>query len=146
MLWGVLAIVPLTSAVIINFGFMGFFGIELSHVTAILSSIIIGVGVDFAIHYISQYRRLVKQNIAISKQTTSVIDEVGYPILLDALSNMAFGALLFSEFIPLQHMGGLMVFAMISTSFGTLTILACILELITQKKNWMDSLIRRSTK
>jgi len=53
---------------------------------------------------------------------------------------------LFSEFIPLQHMGGLMVFAMISTSFGTLTILACILELITQKKNWMDSLIRRSTK
>ena len=84
--------------------------------------------------------------IAISKQTTSVIDEVGYTILLDALSNMAFGALLFSEFIPLQHMGGLMVFAMISTSFGTLTILACILELITQKKNWMDSLIRRSTK
>ena len=144
--WGLFGVIPLSAAVILTFGFMGVLGINLNHVTALLSSVIIGVGVDFAIHYISQYRRLAKQNLAISKQTTSVIDEVGYPILLDALSNMAFGALLFSEFIPLQHMGGLMVFAMISTSFGTLTILACILELITQKKNWMDSLIRRSTK
>ena len=144
--WGLFGVIPLSAAVILTFGFMGVLGINLNHVTALLSSVIIGVGVDFAIHYISQYRRLAKQNLAISKQTTRVIDEVGYPILLDALSNMAFGALLFSEFIPLQHMGGLMVFAMISTSFGTLTILACILELISHKKNWMDSLIRRSTK
>ena len=61
--------------------------------------------------------------------------------MLDALSNMAFGALLFSEFIPLIHMGGLMVFAMISTSFGTLTILACMLELITHKDTWISSLM-----
>ena len=54
ILWGILAVIPLSSAVIINFGFMGYFGIELSHITALLSSVIIGVGVDFAIHYISQ--------------------------------------------------------------------------------------------
>jgi predicted RND superfamily exporter protein len=56
---------------------------------------------------------------------------------------MAFAALLFSEFIPLKHMGGLMVFAMVSTSFGTLTILACMLELISHKKTWMNSLLGR---
>ena len=141
--WGFLGIIPLSAAVILNFGFMGIFGVHLNHVTALLSSVIIGVGVDFAIHYISQYRRLANQELAISKQTTSVIDEVGYPIVLDALSNMAFGALLFSEFIPLKHMGGLMVFAMVSTSFGTLTILACMLELISHKKTWMNSLLGR---
>ena len=141
--WGFLGIIPLSAAVILNFGFMGIFGVHLNHVTALLSSVIIGVGVDFAIHYISQYRRLANQELAISKRTTSVIDEVGYPIVLDALSNMAFGALLFSEFIPLKHMGGLMVFAMVSTSFGTLTILACMLELISHKKTWMNSLLGR---
>jgi len=141
--WGFLGIIPLSAAVILNFGFMGIFGVHLNHVTALLSSVIIGVGVDFAIHYISQYRRLANQELAISKRTTSVIDEVGYPIVLDALSNMAFGALLFSEFIPLKHMGGLMVFAMVSTSFGTLTILACALELISHKKTWMNSLLGR---
>ena len=61
--------------------------------------------------------------------------------ILDALSNMAFGALLFSEFVPLQHMGGLMVFAMFSTSFGTLTILASLLELTGRRKKVMKKLL-----
>ena len=47
---------------------------------------------------------------------------------------MSFGALLFSAFIPVQYMGGLMVFAMVSTSIGTLTFLAAIAEL---KKDYL---------
>ena len=133
ILWGLLAVVPLMSAVILNFGFMGIFGVDLNHITAILSSIIIGVGVDFAIHYISQYRRLVKQKVSVDVLSREVVDDVGYPIILDALSNMAFGALLFSQFLPIQHMGGLMVFGMISTSVGTLTILATTAELLKHK-------------
>ena len=127
--WGMMAIIPLSVAVVINFGFMGLAGIHLSHVTALLASVIIGVGVDFAIHYISQYRRLSK----ISEKnmlTNDVIEDVGYPIILDSASNMSFGALLFSAFIPVQYMGGLMVFAMISTSIGTLTFLAAMAELL----------------
>ena len=127
--WGMMAIIPLSVAVVINFGFMGLAGIHLSHVTALLASVIIGVGVDFAIHYISQYRRLSK----ISEKnalTNDVIEDVGYPIVLDSASNMSFGALLFSAFIPVQYMGGLMVFAMISTSIGTLTFLAAMAELL----------------
>ncbi len=132
ILWGMLAVIPLTSAVIINFGFMGYFGIELSHVTAILSSIIIGVGVDFAIHYIAQFRRL-SRTISDKKLSREVVDDVGYPIILDAASNMGFGALLFSAFVPIQYIGGLMVFAMISTSLGTLTVLSALAELLKNK-------------
>ena len=50
--------------------------------------------------------------------------------MLDVVSNLGFAALLFSAIIPLNYMGGLMVFAMISTSFGTLTILSSIIELM----------------
>ena len=132
ILWGILAVIPLTSAVLINFGFMGHFGIELSHVTAILSSIIIGVGVDFAIHYIAQFRRL-SRTIGEDKLSREVVDDVGYPIILDAASNMGFGALLFSAFVPIQYIGGLMVFAMISTSLGTLTVLSALAELLKKK-------------
>jgi hypothetical protein len=129
LIWGALAVVPLTTAVILNFGFMGIFGIDLSHITAILSSIIIGVGVDFSIHYISQYKRLVRHGTRPDVLSREVVDDVGYPIILDALSNMAFGALLFSQFLPIQHMGGLMVFSMVSTSVGTLTLLATLAEI-----------------
>jgi hypothetical protein len=132
ILWGVLAVIPLTSAVIINFGFMGYFGIELSHITAILSSIIIGVGVDFAIHYIAQFRRL-SRTVSVDNLSKEVVDDVGYPILLDAASNMGFGALLFSSFLPIQYIGGLMIFAMVSTSLGTLTVLAALTELLKEK-------------
>ena len=132
ILWGTLAVIPLTSAVIINFGFMGYFGIELSHITAILSSIIIGVGVDFAIHYIAQFRRL-SRTVDQSELSREVVDDVGYPIILDAASNMGFGALLFSAFVPIQYIGGLMIFAMVSTSLGTLTVLAALAELLKKK-------------
>ena len=70
---------------------MGIFGIELTHITIILSSIIIGVGVDFSIHYISEYKKLRKQRE--EDKTIKTIRQVGYPIMLDVLSNMGFVAL-----------------------------------------------------
>jgi len=126
---GLLAVLPLTSAIILNFGLMGWFGIDLTHFTALLTSIIIGVGVDFAIHYISDFINYKKNKVDLEKISCDVVDNVGYPILLDVFSNMGFGALIFSSLIPLVHMGGLMLFAMISTSLGTLTILAAIMEI-----------------
>lgn len=131
--WAILAVIPLLSAVILNFGFMGLFGMELSHVTALLSAIIIGVGVDFAIHYIAQFRNISKSGISQDEITREVVEDVGYPIVLDAASNMGFGALLFSVFTPVQYIGGLLVFAMISTSVGTLTILAVLAEMMKKK-------------
>jgi predicted RND superfamily exporter protein len=127
--FGILSVIPLTSAVILNFGLMGWFGVDLSHFTALLTSIIIGVGVDFSIHYIAQFRHYSNNGINEAEISRHVVDDVGYPILLDVLSNMGFAALIFSSIIPIVHIGGLMVFAMLSTSFGTLTILAAIMEM-----------------
>jgi len=131
--FGVLSVIPLTSAIILNFGLMGWFGVDLTHFTALLTSIIIGVGVDFAIHYIAEFRHYSNNNIDEAAISRQVVDDVGYPILLDVFSNMGFGALIFSTLIPIVHMGGLMVFAMLSTSFGTLTILAAIMEMTKHK-------------
>jgi hypothetical protein len=114
---------------------MGWFGIDLSHFTALLTSIIIGVGVDFSIHYISEFIHNMKNNTPKDEISMKVIDNVGYPIILDVFSNMGFGALIFSSLIPLIQMGGLMIFAMFSTSIGTLTILASIMEINKHKFN-----------
>ena len=131
--FGILSVIPLSSAVIMNFGLMGWFGVDLTHFTALLTSIIIGVGVDFSIHYIAEFRHYANNGIKEDEISRQVVDDVGYPILLDVFSNMGFGALIFSSLIPIVHMGGLMVFAMLSTSFGTLTILASIMEMTKHK-------------
>ena len=65
-----MSIIPLFSAIILNFGLMGWFGIELTHLTAILSSIILGVGVDFTIHYITEYQRIKRE-----KDLTNISEE-----------------------------------------------------------------------
>ncbi len=131
--FGLLSIIPLTCSIIVNFGLMGWFGIDLSHFTALLTSIIIGVGVDFSIHYISDFKYCMENNIHTNNVSMEVMRNVGYPILLDVFSNMGFGALIFSSLIPLVQMGGLIIFAMISTSLGTLTILASIMEINKHK-------------
>ena len=133
LIWGLIAVTPLISSVLLTFGLMGWVGIDFSHITAILSSVIIGVGVDFAIHYISQFKRITGRSKDYSKITNEVIDDVGYPIILDSASNMAFGALIASTFIPIQQIGGLMVLAMVATSVGTLTLMASIIELLKNK-------------
>ena len=127
-----MSVIPLLGAITLNFGLMGWFGIELTHLTAILSSIILGVGVDFTIHYITEYQRVKKEN-GLSDISEETIDNVGYPIILDAWSNMAFGALLLSTIIPLGQIGGLMIFAMLATSIGALTLLAAALEIFKLK-------------
>ena len=134
--WALMSIIPLCSAVILNFGLMGIFGIKLSHLTALLTSIIIGVGVDFAVHYISSFRRKLRLSIEKSKLSKLTMDDVGYPILLDVVSNMGFAALLFSDLIPLNYMGGLMVFAMLTTSFGTFLIMGTTIEILRQRINF----------
>ena len=64
------------------------------------------------------------------------MDDVGYPILLDVVSNMGFAALLFSDLIPLNYMGGLMIFAMLSTSFGTFLLMGTTIEILRKKINF----------
>ncbi|HDR05124.1 MAG TPA: hypothetical protein ENN84_07760 [Candidatus Marinimicrobia bacterium] len=126
--WGLLAIIPLTGAIIINFGLMGLFGVELNHIIGLLTSIIIGVGVDFAIHFIARFKLEAKSKIKTEELMHRTISDVGYPIFLDVMSNLGFLALIFSVFQPLKAMGMLASFSMISTAMGTLVLLAPIMH------------------
>ncbi|MFC1543349.1 RND family transporter [Candidatus Neomarinimicrobiota bacterium] len=132
--WGLLAVIPLASAIALNFGLMGLFGIELSHVTALFTAIIIGVGVDFAVHFIAQYKHFIRSGLDRDEVSQTTIDDVGYPILLNvAAVSVGFTALLFSEFIPMVYMGGLVIISMVSCALGTLTILATLVHLMRHK-------------
>lgn len=130
LLWAAVSILPLLSAVIINFGLMGYLGIELSHVTALMTSIIIGVGIDFAMHFICHARIL----LALQNNRESVvyenIKEVGPPIIINAISvALGFSVLLFSNFLPIRYLGSLVSLSMLSCAFGALTVMASIVYL-----------------
>ena len=54
---GFFSIFPLVIATTLTFGLMGFVGIRLEASTAILTSVAVGVGVDFALHYLINFRQ-----------------------------------------------------------------------------------------
>ena len=53
---GIISSLPLSIAIIVMFGLMGILGISLDIVTALLSSIMIGIGVDYTIHFLWRFK------------------------------------------------------------------------------------------
>ncbi|MCP4496012.1 MAG: MMPL family transporter, partial [Phycisphaeraceae bacterium] len=56
VLVGIIGSVPIMVTAVIGFGILGWTGIPLSTTTALLSSIAVGIGIDYAVHFLERYR------------------------------------------------------------------------------------------
>ena len=107
---GLWSMIPLLVAVPMLFGLMGFSGIELNVVTAMLSSIMIGVGVDYTIHFLWRYREVRRSGETQEKAIRETLATVGRGVVFNALSVMAgFSVLFLSNFLPVRFFGFLVV-------------------------------------
>ncbi|MCA9774672.1 MAG: MMPL family transporter, partial [Myxococcales bacterium] len=121
---GVLTVVPPAFGTIFTFGMMGFLGIRLDPATAILTSIAVGIGVDFAIHVVARLIVEVRKDGEIEAAAVRTLQTAGRGVLLDVFSNvLGFSAVIFSRFVPIQNFGYLVVLAMVTTAFATLLLL-----------------------
>ena len=103
---GMIGSVPLIFSIIVLFGFMGFAKIPLDSATALLSSIMIGVGVDFTIQYIYCLKQSMKSDNDIIKSTRDAMETIGRSIIINAVSVIAgFSALIFSGFTSIRFFG-----------------------------------------
>ncbi|MFH1851372.1 MAG: MMPL family transporter [Candidatus Neomarinimicrobiota bacterium] len=118
---GVLAAIPLTVAVNLVFGLMGYLGIRLDIATAMLSSIMIGVGVDYTIHFLWRYRQERQEGQAYGEAVIRTLTTTGRGIAFNALSViLGFGALMLSLFPPIKFFGFLVVMSIFSCVVGAL--------------------------
>ena len=126
---GLAATVPLILTALISFGLMGALNIPLSTTTALLSSIAIGIGIDYAVHFVSQYRLNARKGH--DRLTTAKITmyHSGRAISFNAIVVIAgFMVLLFSVFPPNRELGALISLNMFTTFVGTITILLVLLN------------------
>jgi predicted RND superfamily exporter protein len=103
---GLIGSVPIIITALISFGIMGFLGIPLNTTTALLSSIAIGIGIDYAVHFIEQYRSNAAKssNKLVVAQLTMA--HSGRAISYNAIVVIAgFLVLLFSVFPPNRDLG-----------------------------------------
>lgn len=126
---GLFAIMPLLTTVLVNFGVMGFLGIHLNIGSAIISSIVIGVGVDYSIHYLSRFQENIKNRLSFRDAIMRTVRFSGKAILANAFTvSIGFIALLFSAVTPLITVGGMIILTMFVSSFCTIVLLPALLS------------------
>jgi hydrophobe/amphiphile efflux-3 (HAE3) family protein len=121
---GLLSSIPLTMSILILFGIMGLTGINLDVATALLSSVMIGVGVDYTIHFLWRYReeRELQKKPAEAIRTT--LTTTGRGITFNALSVIVgFVVLIFSSFTPIRFFGVLIIVSIFTCLVGALVVL-----------------------
>ncbi len=132
---GIFAAIPIISSIIILFGVMGYAGIPLNIVTVLVASIAIGIGVDYSIHVITHFNYAMENGARLTKALKDTIGISGKAIVINVISVSAgFLVLLFSEMVPLQYFGLLILLSMVASGISALTFLPAILILSYRRR------------
>ena len=126
---GLIGAVPIIVTTVIGFGIMGFLNIPLNSTTALLSSIAIGIGIDYAIHFIEQYRHNAETSDNSLEIAQKTMAHSGRAISFNALVViLGFMVLVFSAFPPNRELGALVSLNMFTSFVGTLTIMMVLMH------------------
>ncbi|NOX37699.1 MAG: RND family transporter [Calditrichaeota bacterium] len=125
---GLIGAVPIILTAMISFGVMGLLNIPLSTTTALISSIAVGIGIDYAVHFIERYRIYARQTESKVETIKLTMHHSGRAIIFNALVVIAgFLVLLFSVFPPNRVLGALVSLNMFTSFLGTITIMFLLL-------------------
>ncbi len=131
---GILSVIPLSSAIILVFGMMGYLGIELNIATAMLSSIMIGVGVDYTVHFLWHLRDHIRDGEDLDTAIHTTLRISGKGIIFNAMSVIiGFTVLTLSSFMPVYFFGFLIVMSISMCLFGALAILPALISWMNPK-------------
>ena len=101
---------PLLLAILCTMGIMGWTGIQLNIVTALLSSISIGLGVDYTIHIFWRIKKELNAGHDFPEAIRISLITTGYGVTINAFSVMiGFSVLLFSSFGLIQSFAFLVI-------------------------------------
>lgn len=118
---GVFTLIPIIFSLIMIYGFMGVMGMRLGISTSLLTAMVVGIGIDFSVHYLISFYKYQQQGVESALLTTC--DHTGSAISYDAVSNIVgFCVLSFSGFLPVQHFGWLLAFSMLLIYLNTLVV------------------------
>ena len=110
-------------------GSMGLFKIPLDIMTITIAAITIGIGVDYAIHYIHRYRKEIQADADHSAAIHTVQTTVGKALYYTSITiTLGFVVLVSSNFMPSIYFGMFTSLAMVISLLATFTIIPILLN------------------
>ena len=130
---GIIGIIPILLVVAFVFFIMGFAGIPLDNATMMIAAIVIGIGIDYVIHFTSRFRKEIASGLRSEEALEKTLLTTGKAIYLNALTvGLGFLVLIFAELIPLRTFGWMVALTMFLSAIFATTILPALI--LTERK------------
>jgi len=134
IIWGLLAMVPLSFAIAVFYGILGFVGKDYDGSVAILSAIALGLSVDYAIHFLSMSQQIYAKQGNWKDTLLILFADPARAISRNIIIvGLGFVPLLFSSLTPYMTVGYLISSILIFSGIATLVILPAIMSLIHKR-------------
>jgi len=131
LLWALIGVVPLLSTIFISYGLLFFIGKEIDMPIAVCSSLALGIGVDFAIHFIFRFRERYRQERDLQKSLQWTFGEPAVGILRNALLLfLGFAVMLAAPLGPYVTVGAFAAIDMLVGALATLLLLPALIVLL----------------
>ena len=128
-LWGILSMVPLTVTIALIYGTIGLVGKNYDMPVAVLSSLTIGLAVDFAIHFLVRARSIHADHTQWTKAIPRVFGEPARAIMRNiAVIAVGFTPLLLAPLLPYVTVGLFMASILLVSGATTLLILPALIR------------------
>ncbi len=130
-LWGILCMIPLTVTIAFIYGAVGIVGKDYDMPIAVLSSLTLGLAVDFAIHFLSRSRSMVKEYGSWSKTVGIMFEEPASAISRNIIViAVGFTPLLFAPLVPYKTVGTFLATILSVAGIATLFLLPAMVRLL----------------
>lgn len=144
ILWGILSMVPLTVTIAFIYGIIGLVGKDYDMPVAVLSSLSLGLAIDYAIHFLARSREAAKKMAGDWHKTIKLVfGEPARAITRNVIViGIGFTPLLFAPLIPYKTVGFFISAILIFAGAATLVILPSLMTLMQKilfKKERMSS-------
>ena len=131
---GAISTTPIIFTLGVIYGFLGLSGIPLTYATMMIAGVSIGVGIDYAIHFIHGFYQEIEEGLSTREAIEKTYVEKGRAILSNSIAViLGFGVLLFSRLKPLHQFGGTMMGSMFLAALAALSFLPALLLILKEK-------------
>ncbi len=127
--WGILSMVPLTITIALIYGILGIVGKDYDMPVAVLSSLSLGLAIDYAIHFIARSQGLRRKYNSWQETLPAVFGEPARAIARNIIViGIGFTPLLLAPLVPYQTVGMLISSILLIAGFASLLILPALIK------------------
>lgn len=129
--WGLVSFVPLVFTVLLIYGFVGLIGKDFDMPISVLSTLSLGLAVDFAIHFVSRFQQRYKETRELQEALRWTVARPGRGILRNAvLFASGFSVMVLAKLTPYITVGVFMIAIMLLSAAATILLLPAIVSLV----------------